>query len=191
MSLQPVARVLLVFALAFGFLLSALVAPARAQLSTSGTITGTVTDASGAVVPQATVEIINEGTGVRTSTQTNSDGSFAMPGLVVGNYTVTISKQGFQTYTEKGITLHPATVTTVNAVVKVGEVVQEITVAAAATQVQTSTNEVSSEVSQEQVETLPLNGRNYQSLSALMPGVTNTSPGQAINQLDCTTVNAR
>ncbi|HZO99538.1 MAG TPA: TonB-dependent receptor, partial [Terriglobia bacterium] len=153
-----------------------------AQLSTSATINGTVTDASGAVIPQASVVVINEATGVRTTTQTNNDGSFVLPGLVVGTYTVTVSKQGFQTHTEKGVVLHPTAVTTVNAALNVGAVVSEVTVAASAAQIQTATHELSSEVAEEQVATLPLNGRNYQSLSALMPGVTNMNPGVAQNQ---------
>jgi hypothetical protein len=153
-----------------------------AQLSTSATINGTVTDASGAVIPQASIVVINEATGVRTTTQTNNDGSFVLPGLVVGTYTVTVSKQGFQTHTEKGVVLHPTTVTTVNAALNVGAVVSEVTVAASAAQIQTATHELSSEVAEEQVATLPLNGRNYQSLSALMPGVTNMNPGVAQNQ---------
>lgn len=154
----------------------------RAQLTTTGTITGTVTDTSRAVVPGAEVAIINEGTHVQTTTRTNADGSFAVPGLTIGNYTVKVTKQGFQTYTETGITLHPAQVVSVNPVMKIGLVTTQVQVTASAAQVQTATPEVSSEVSERQVVTLPLNGRNYQSLSALMPGVTNLSPDTAQNQ---------
>ncbi len=154
----------------------------QAQLTTTGTITGTVTDTSRAVVPGAEVTIINEGTHVQTTTRTNADGSFAIPGLTIGNYTVKVTKQGFQTYTETGITLHPAQVVSVNPVMKIGLVTTQVQVTASAAQVQTATPEVSSEVSERQVVTLPLNGRNYQSLSALMPGVTNLSPDTAQNQ---------
>ena len=149
-----------------------LAAPARAQVSTAATIAGVVTDASGALVPQASIEVINEGTGERIVSESNAAGGFNVAGLLPGSYTVTVTKQGFQTYKEKGILLHPAIVTSVNPVLRVGAVVSEITVAASAAEVQTSTNEISSEVSGQQVETLPLNGRNYQSLAALMPGVT-------------------
>jgi len=159
-----------------------LAAPGWAQMSTSATISGTVTDASGAVVPQAQVTITNEATRVRLTTQSNNDGTFVVPGLMVGTYTVTVTKQGFQTSTEKGIVLHPTMVTAVNIKLSVGELVSEITVSASLAQIQTSTHELSSQVSEQQVATLPLNGRNYQSLSALMPGVTNTSPGEPQNQ---------
>jgi len=153
-----------------------------AQLSTSATITGTVTDASGAVVPGASITVTNQGTGVLSSTLANADGSFAVPGLTPGTYSVKVTKQGFDTFAENGITLHPAQVATVNAVMKVGQVTTEVQVTASAAQVQTTTPDISNEVSQKQVSTLPLNGRNYQSLSALMPGVTNTAPDTALNQ---------
>ena len=167
---------------AFGVaLFLALPAPAWAQLSTSATIAGTVTDSTGAVVPQASITIINEATGERRTTESNKDGGFAVPGLGIGTYSVTVTKQGFQRYTEKGIVLHPAIVTAVNPALSVGSVVSEVTVSASAAQVQTSTHEISSEVSGQQVGTLPLNGRNYQSLAALMPGVTQLTPDTALS----------
>ncbi|HEY6293794.1 MAG TPA: carboxypeptidase regulatory-like domain-containing protein [Terriglobia bacterium] len=153
-----------------------------AQLSLTATISGTVTDTTGADVPGAKVTITNEGTGISTETESNTDGTFVAPGLAVGTYKVTVAKEGFQTYVEEHIALHPTVVTTVTAVMKVGQVSTEVTVSASAVQVQTSTPEVSNSVSGNQVQTLPLNGRNYQSLSALMPGVTNTSPDTALNQ---------
>ncbi len=152
------------------------------QIVTTATISGTVRDTSGAAVPAASVTITNEGTGVQAATRSNADGSFVVSGLTVGTYTIKVSKQGFQTFLESGIILHPAQVATVNAVMKVGKVTTQVSVIASAAQVQTSTPEVSSEVSEKQVETLPLNGRNYQGLSALMPGVTNESPDTALNQ---------
>jgi hypothetical protein len=68
-----------------------------AQLSTTGTITGTVRDASGAVVPGASIVIVNAGTRVQRKTLSNSDGSFVVPGLTIGTYGVAATKQGFQT----------------------------------------------------------------------------------------------
>ncbi len=149
--------------------------PSWSQLTTA-TISGTVTDSSGAVVPDATVTITNQGTNTQIETKTNSDGSFVAAGLQVGTYSVTVGKQGFKTYTEKDIATHPAQVSSVSPVLSVGAVSSQVQVSATAAQVQTTTSELSSEVSQQEVETLPLNGRNFQSLSALMPGVTNTAP---------------
>ncbi|HLJ15181.1 MAG TPA: carboxypeptidase regulatory-like domain-containing protein [Bryobacteraceae bacterium] len=166
-----------------------LCAAGYSQLITTATINGTVSDSSGAVVPAAAVSLTNQETRTVTTTRSNSDGSFVAPGLPVGTYTVTVSKPGFQTFTETNIVLHPAIVNTINATLAAGQVKTEVQVQASAAQVETTTPELSSQVSQHQVETLPLNGRNYQSLSALMPGVTNTSPGNSLNQGGFTTSN--
>lgn len=154
----------------------------RAQITSTGTITGTVTDTTGAVVPGASITITNESTDVQRTSKSNADGTFVVPGLPVGIYTVSTAKQGFKTYLEEGIQLHPGTVTTVSPRLQVGNVVSKVTVTATAVQVQTSTPEISNEVSGEQAYTLPLNGRNYQSLAALMPGVTNITPDTALDQ---------
>lgn len=156
--------------------------PGWCQLATTGTLTGTVTDSSGGVVPNAKVTITDQNTHTQSTTTTNSRGSFAMPGLSVGTYTVMVSKLGFKTYAVTGIALHPAQVVTVNATMRVGAVTTRVQVTAAAAEVQISSPVLSNHVSAQTVSTLPLNGRNYQSLAALMPGVTNTSPDTALNQ---------
>lgn len=158
------------------------VSACQAQSTTTATIGGTVTDTTGAVVPGAVIKILNENTRTTTSTKSNADGRFVVPGLSIGIYTVSATKQGFKTYSETGIQLHPGMVTTVRPHLQVGSVVSQVTVKATAVQVQTSTPEISSEVSGEQAYTLPLDGRNYQSLAALMPGVTNVTPDTALNQ---------
>jgi hypothetical protein len=155
---------------------------ASAQLSTTATITGTVSDSTAGVVPAATVKIVNEDTHITIDTVTNGSGTFVAPGLTVGTYSVTISKPGFQSYTESQIVLHPATTATVNAVVQPGEVGTKISVAASGAEIQTTTSEVSNSVSQVQAETLPLNGRNFQALAAVMPGVVNRNAGSALGQ---------
>ena len=152
------------------------------QVSTAGTMNGTVSDLQGATVPQAEITVQNGDTQLQTHTTTNDSGAFVVPGLVAGTYDVTITKQGFETYKETHVLISPAQVATINVVLKVGEVTTTVGVEASAAQVQTSTPEISSQVSSTQVATLPLNGRNYQSLSFLMPGVTNLSPDTALNQ---------
>ncbi|HMF74528.1 MAG TPA: carboxypeptidase regulatory-like domain-containing protein [Bryobacteraceae bacterium] len=155
-------------------------APNRAQLSNSTQVNGTITDASGAVVPDATITALNTDTQVQTPTHSNADGTFVLTGLTPGAYTIMVVKQGFQSFKESSLVLHPATVTTVNATLVLGQVGTEVSVVATAAQVQTTTAEVSNLVSQEQIGTLPLNGRNFQSLAALMPGVVNQSAGSAL-----------
>src|SRR5580704_5924513 len=146
---------------------------------TTATLSGTVTDTAGAVIPDAQVTIVNQDTNAQISTKTNSVGNFVLTGLPVATYSVTISKQGFNTYTERDIRLQATQVYTVSPVLSVGTVTNRVEVSGAGVQVQTSTPEISNSVSQQEVETLPLNGRNFQSLSALMPGVTNTAPDTA------------
>lgn len=145
----------------------------------AGTINGTVTDAAGATVPEAHVTITNQGTQTKTDTTTNTDGTFSMTGLQAGTYSVGVTKTGFEAFLEKDLYLGPATTRTVNATLTVGQVSAEVTVEASAVQVQTTTAQYSNSVAQQQVETLPLNGRNYQSLSALMPGVVNLNVGNS------------
>lgn len=149
--------------------------PSWCQLTTS-TISGTVTDSSGAVVPGATVTIINQDTNSQLLFKTNGSGVFFASGLQVGSYSVKVDKTGFTSYLERGILAKPTQIYNVSAVLSVGTVTNTVEVSATGTQVQTSTSEISSSVPQQQVEMLPLNGRNFQSLSALMPGVTNLSP---------------
>jgi hypothetical protein len=146
------------------------------------TITGTVVDASGAVVPDASIDILNQNTGVKLTTKSNAAGEFVVPELPIAVYTVTVTKQGFNTYSQIGIELHPGTVATVNPTLQPGSVVSTVSVQATATTVQTSTPEVASEISSEEVYTLPLNGRNFQTLGALIPGVINMAPDSALGQ---------
>ena len=151
-----------------------------AQLSTTATIVGTVTDASGAFVPDATVTIKNLGTGITTNSVANSDGSFVVPGLNVGTYSVTMAKDGFAAYTVSGVELHPSVTASVNGTLQVGGAATSVSVDAAAVQIETATVENSNSVDAAATSTLPLNGRNYQGLASLMPGVQNTSVGSAL-----------
>ncbi len=148
----------------------------HAQLSSTGSITGRVVDQSGAIVSGARVTITQTDTGTITQAVSNSTGDFVKVGLNPGRYEVTVSMPGFETYHQTGIYLDPMATFAVNASLKPGSVAETITVAGSQEQVQTVTPEVSSTVSGEETEALPLNGRNYQGLGSLMPGVVNTSP---------------
>jgi hypothetical protein len=153
---------------------------AFAQLSTTATITGTVTDSSGALVPAATVTITNDATKVALKTQSNGRGVFVAPELNVATYSITIAKKGFKNYTVTGIELHPTETVQVNGTLTVGAASETITVAATSTDVELSSPELSSYISTEQVSSLPMNGRNFEGVAALAPGVVNTSQGSAI-----------
>ena len=136
-----------------------------AQLSTRATITGTVSDSTGAVVPDATVTFTDEGTKVAIKTESNKDGSYNSPGLAVSTYTVSISKTGFKTYTVTGIELHPTEVVQVNGTLPVGSASDTVTVQGTSTDVELSTAENSSYISGDSVSSLPINGRNYSTLA--------------------------
>ena len=152
----------------------------HAQLSTRATITGTVTDATGAVVQGAQVTITEDSTKVAVQTQSNKDGSYNAPGLGVGTYSVTITKAGFKSYTVTGIELHPLDTAQVNALLAIGSATETVTVPASSTDVELSSPELSSYISGDQVSSLPMNGRNYQAVAGLLPGVTNLQSGSAM-----------
>jgi hypothetical protein len=130
-------------ALAFLVMVFAGVTSLPAQLSTQATITGTVTDGTGAVLSGATVMITSDSTKVAVKTETNSEGVYIQPGLNVATYSIVITKAGFKSYTVTGIELHPATTATVNGVLAVGAITQNVTVEAVSTEVQTTTPEIS------------------------------------------------
>jgi hypothetical protein len=152
----------------------------HAQLSTRATITGTVTDSTGAVVPGATVTITNDSTKVAIVTESNGAGVYVAPDLNVATYSIRVTKAGFKSHTVTGVELHPATTATVNAALAVGATTQNVTVAAVSTEVETTTSEVSADLDSDEVSTLPMNGRNYQGLAVMMPGVTNLQQGSAM-----------
>ena len=152
----------------------------HAQLSTRGTITGTVTDASGAVVQGAAVTITDEATKVAVMTKSNGDGTYVSPGLTASTYSITIAKTGFKTYVVTSIDLHPTETVQVNGALAVGAPTETVTVGATSTFVELSTPENSAYISGADVSSLPMNGRNYSALAALLPGVINTSQGSAL-----------
>jgi hypothetical protein len=152
----------------------------QAQLSTRATITGTVTDSSGAVVPDATVTFADNATKVAIETHSNSQGTYVSPGLTVSTYSVTVSKTGFKSYTVNGVELHPAITAQVNATLTVGTASDTVTVEANSTDIELSTPENSAYISGNQVSSLPMNGRNYQAVAGLLPGVNNLQQGSAM-----------
>jgi hypothetical protein len=142
----------------------------QAQTQT-GTITGTAADSSGAALVGAAVTVTNEGTNVSQSTITDSQGRYSVPDLPVGNYTVQATLSGFQTVVHKGITLAVGATPVVDFALPVGRVSETVNVEGQVTQVETQTATVSSLVTESQMHDLPLNGRNFEQLLTLAPGV--------------------
>ena len=153
---------------------------AFAQSGGQGSIDGTVKDSSGAVVSTATIKVTNDGTGATRTTQTDSRGFFAVESLEPGSYTVTVTAQGFGTTVTKGETLAPGQQRESDTTLTVGTTAQEVTVQADAVQVETESSANESTITAKEVTNLMLNGRNFQGLGQLAPGVTSTQSGSAL-----------
>jgi len=143
---------------------------ALAQLPTA-TILGVVKDASGAVVPGASLTARNTETGQTRTAVSAGDGSYRFSALPVGSYEVRVEQSGFQTEVRSGFTLTVAQEAVINFTLQVGAVTQTVAVTAEAPLVNTTSGSVGALVSEQQVSDLPLNGRNFADLTLLQPGV--------------------
>ena len=137
----------------------------------TGTITGTVKDQAGAVVPAATVTVTNSGTGYSRTAATSSSGTYDFPLLPLGEYRLTVTKEGFKTNSQTGIVLHVGATAVVDAILEIGSVTQRVTVEAAPITVNTTNGTVGQLIQGAQVRQLPLEGRNFTELLTLVPGV--------------------
>ncbi len=143
-----------------------------------GTVLGTVTDASGSMVTGAKVTVRNVNTGLERTTQTSADGSYAVPELPIGTYTVTISQSGFQTSVTSSVVVDVATERRVDAMLKPGQVATTVEVSGEVLpQVETTSAELGGVLTTGTIENLPINGRDYTKLIYLNPGVAG-SPDQ-------------
>jgi hypothetical protein len=158
----------------FVFVLSAFGSIARGQ--ENATIAGTVTDPSGAVVPNATITLTDTATGQVRQATSNAAGAFSFPNLAHGTYNLTAKAAGFKSFSRNGIVLNVAQTLQENALLTVGAQAQTVEVQANALQVQTETSEVSTLINGTQVQQLSTNGRNITSLAALGLGVSNNLP---------------
>jgi hypothetical protein len=143
----------------------------HAQTTTVGSISGTVRDPSGAIVPNAEVIISEENTGFSRTVNTGSDGIYSAVSLPVGRYVVSTAPQGFKKTVASGLELHVSENLTVNLTLEVGQMTETVNVTADASTVETQSGNVSSLIAEKQVTELPLNGRNYAQLALLVPGV--------------------
>lgn len=143
-----------------------------------GTILGTVTDQSGAVISGATVKVRNVDTGLERATQTNADGSYTVSELPVGKYNVTITQSGFQTSVTSNVSVDVAGERRVDISMKPGQVTEQVEVSGEGLpMVETTTNDLGGVLTQQTIKDLPVNGRDYTKLIYLNPGVSG-SPDQ-------------
>ncbi|HYL37464.1 MAG TPA: carboxypeptidase-like regulatory domain-containing protein [Bryobacteraceae bacterium] len=141
-----------------------------AQVAT-GTITGTVTDPSGAVIPNATLTITNPATAASRTVTSNAQGLFSVPALVAGTYQVKTEVSGFQTV-QRDAQVNAGSDTTVNIQMTVGQSTQVVEVEAASSQINYDNAAFAGSVERQSIQDLPLNGRFFMQLATLEPGVT-------------------
>ena len=163
------------FALLFLCMLPCVAPRAHAQ-NVYATIHGTVTDASGAVVPNAAVTALNTSTGISSRATTDNQGYFTFPQLQTGGpYTVTIQASGFRKYQQNGIMLTVNASPEVDASLIIGSTGETVQVQAAAIQVETAETQLKTDIGSQEIEQLPLLGRNATQLEKTAPGVMESS----------------
>ena len=163
-------RQIIFFFAAALFFLHLSTASAWAQVD-QGSITGTVQDSTGAVVPNAKVTLLNTDQGLTLETQSTSSGSYTFSPVRIGNYTVTVSAPGFSTTTQQSLTVAVGQDLQANISLQTGSASETVTVSTAPPQLQTDESSVGQVVDEHTIVTLPLNGRNFTFLAQLSAGV--------------------
>ncbi len=156
------------------FVVSVALSFAYAQVNATGTFSGHVTDASGGAVPGAQVKVTNQETGIEVTERTSANGFYTAPLLPPGTYSIAVTAQGFASGLRKDLSLQIQQIVQQDFRLQVGSIQQEVTVQGGAPLLSTESTEVGNVISQEQIQQLPLNGRNFAQLGLAVPG---TTPG--------------
>ena len=138
------------------------------------TVFGIVTDPSGAVIPEASVTVVNQGTGSKRQVLTGVTGQYHLAGLPTGNYSIRVEKPGFQTQLRAGITLTSASALLINASLTISDQPQQVSVTASVTAIDNTTSTAGGLVAERSLAELPLNGRDLFNAIILVPGVAQT-----------------
>ncbi len=142
---------------------------------------GEVQDPSGAVIPKASVEFRNQDTGVRRHTSTNNSGAYHIVGLDPGKYDATVQVKGFKTLTREDIVFQVGDKAQIDFKMQVGDASQTVTVDGSGLNINTTDASVGTVIDRQFVENMPLNGRSFQSLETLVPGVS-LVPSKGVGQ---------
>ena len=156
----------------------ALLLPGTARAQAGGAINGTVRDSSGGVIPDATVILHNRGTNLDRNAATNSAGFFAITNIQPGEYDLSVSKDGFKTSLHSDVSVDVNQTSTIDYTLDPGTVQQTVTVQATTAALETSTSELGVAIVRQEVNNLPLNGRNFTQLLDLTPGVSTINVSQ-------------
>ena len=178
LSLRP--RVLAAALVGFAILCCLAPPPAGAQ-AVSGTILGFVKDSTGAVVPGATVTLVNAGTGYTRTVVTDASGEYTAPLIPTGTYTVSAEITGFKKVAKTNVLLGVDQKVRMDLALELGAMTEVVEIQAETPLLQTSSSELGTTVVEEQIKTLPLNGRNFVSLTRTVPGVLRGIPGANID----------
>jgi Carboxypeptidase regulatory-like domain len=151
-------------------------ASAQAQIERA-TLTGTVTDQSGASVPKARVEVVSPNTGFERRAETGDAGAYSITNLPIGTYNVSISHEGFKTFEVRGIELFVRQTRTVDAQLQVGTAVARVEVQGGTQALENNNAEIGNVLQARQVNDIPINGRDWATLMTLAPGAVNLGGG--------------
>src|SRR5579864_423677 len=142
-----------------------------AWASITGSISGVVTDSTGAVVSEAQVLATNTQTGVQTNVTTDAKGFYSLPTLPIGTYDLEISHTGFKTFRKTGIVIDANSAIRTDAALNVGAISEKVEVTTDSVYVETQSTQMGQVIDSKKIEAAPLNGRSYTDLLALQPGV--------------------
>jgi hypothetical protein len=163
--------------IAFGVLFTS-----AAVLAQTSQINGVIKDSSGLVIPGAAIKATQTATGVVRTASSGADGGYVLPNLPIGPYMMEVSKEGFNRYVQSGIVLQVDTNPTVDISMKVGSVNEQVTVEAAAAQVETRSTAIGQVVNNQQVAEMPLNGRDVHEL-IFLAGMANYPGAGSMNSI--------
>ncbi len=150
--------------------------------SSNGTVSGIVLDPSGAVIAGADVLVVNDATAVQYPGKTNSEGYYVVPNIPPGTYRIQVSNSGFKTIIKPDIVIHVEDALAINFTLPIGAASEIVTVEGGAPIINTTDASVSTVVDGNYVENMPLNGRSFQDLILLTPGVVTSSPQSGFSQ---------
>ena len=155
----------------FALLLTLMVTASVSFAAITGSISGTVTDATGAVLPGVTVTVLNQDTGIKQAVVTDGSGFYSFPALDVGNFTVSVAQPGFAAFQEACIKIDANSAISADVQLKVCGASEVVDVTANPVQIETQNSQLGEVIEDSKITAMPLNGRSFTDLLSLQPGV--------------------